>query len=385
MKQQDQLARTASRPAKTAHFPKKSSACMSHSAALSCSEDEQPFHPMKTLLRIDSSIRKNGSHSRALADHFQARWCEAHPSGQVRIRDLADDPVPHLTDAALAAFHGASVGNANAAALSDTLIAELKTADELLIASPLYNFNLPSTLKAYIDHVVRFGHTFDQPAGNYRGLLNGKRACVITTRGGTRPSGAEDDFQGTYLKTALNFIGIEQVDIIAVEGTAQQDANRAEQLARARRQIDRVVSGERTVSPAEPHWIGTFTVEDRTAIDALRAGQADAVQRGDAQAYANLCADDICWMFPGHDVVTGRADFLEAQSRLNRAVKVGTMLKLPLRVERAGDLAIEVGRQELTKTDDSSRALPPRQKYTHVFRKTAQGWRFALLMSNSSD
>ncbi len=333
---------------------------------------------MKTLLRIDSSARKQGSCSRALADHFQARWCEAHPGGQVRVRDLADAPVPHLDNATIAAFQAGEGGGQ--VALSDTLIAELAAADQLLISSPLYNFSLPSTLKAYLDHVIRRGHTFAHGPDGYRGLLEGKRACVITTRGGT---GTGDDFQTPHLERALSFIGFESIDIVAVEGMASDSAAREAQLARARQQIDHVTTPQH--ARAEPVWIGDFSPADRAEISALRQGQADAIQRGDAHAYMQLCTQDIHWMFPGRDVVSGHSEFIAAQAGLRRGAKILEMRKLPIRIERSGDIAVEVGRQELTTVSEGARAFPPRQKYTHVFRKTSQGWRFAVLMSNSCE
>ncbi len=132
---------------------------MSHSFRLS-----RPTADMKTLLRIDSSDRKQGSHSRALADFFQTRWLQANPGGQIVSRDLAETLVPHLSNSTIAAFTGVKAADESpspeAVILSDVLIAELQAADQIVISSPLYNFNVPSTLTAWIDHVVRFGRTF---------------------------------------------------------------------------------------------------------------------------------------------------------------------------------------------------------------------------------
>lgn len=123
---------------------------------------------MKTLLRIDASARAAGSYSRALADYVQERWQQTYPAGQIIVRDLAGAPVPHLDQATIAAFQAATPDvppSPNAAlALSTTLIDELRAADLVLLSTPLYNFNVPSPLKAYFDHVVRTGQTIDAEA-----------------------------------------------------------------------------------------------------------------------------------------------------------------------------------------------------------------------------
>jgi FMN-dependent NADH-azoreductase len=166
---------------------------------------------MTTLLRIDSGARIDGSHSRQLADYFQARWAEAHPGGHATVRDLARDPVPHLDNASIVAFHDAQSPDAptgtKATTLSDALIAELESADDVLIASPLYNLALPSVLKAYFDHVVRSGRTFSMNGNGYHGLLSGKSVFVVAARGGSASPGAADDFQIPYLRAILSSSG----------------------------------------------------------------------------------------------------------------------------------------------------------------------------------
>ena len=169
---------------------------------------------MKTLLRIDASIRKHGSYSRELADYFQAQWTQANPESQVVRRDLADDPIPHIDNSTIAGFQVADEGgshtSSDAMTLSDSLIAELQLADQVLVSSPLYNFNVPSPLKAYIDHVVRSGRTFSQNGHGHVGLLKGKSACIITAQGGIRSVSEVDglDFQGPYLTAIFDFIGL---------------------------------------------------------------------------------------------------------------------------------------------------------------------------------
>jgi FMN-dependent NADH-azoreductase len=360
---------------------------------------------MKTLLRIDTSARTQGSHSRALTGHYQTRWLAAHPGGRVIPRDLARDPIPHLDQATIDALYAAkSSGSPSpASALSDTLIAELFSVDAIVIGAPLYNSGIASTLKAYLDHVVRSGRTFSMDAqGNFTGLLTGKTVTIVTARGGSvADSNTADasDFQTPYLTSILAFIGLTDVTQIRLAGTALPGAQRDENLARARAQIDALFTSDRSATTAaannnnsasfsaEPEWIGPFTTDDRRAISELRAAQAAAVATGDVERYTSLVADDVHWMFPGRDVVTGRTRFLEAQRNLrNGSAKILSMRKTPLRVERAGNLAIEIGRQELVvaPSENSKPTYPPQQKYTHIFRKTPAGWRFAVLMSNSS-
>lgn len=136
-----------------------------------------------------------------------------------------------------------------------------------------------------------------------------------------------------------------------------------------------------TDQASAPQWIGDFTPEDRAQIEALRLGQAAAIEKGDADAYARLCADDIHLMLPGRDIVAGREQLHQLQAALFRETKFEGMRKFPVRVERSGDLVIEVGRQELAAKTGT---FATKQKYTHVMRKTSAGWRFAVLMSNNS-
>jgi FMN-dependent NADH-azoreductase len=344
--------------------------------------DSLKFSP-KTLLRIDASARLNGSHSRSLADHFQKNWTRAHPEGRVVMRDLARDPVPHLTDATIAVFQGAAAVEKSAEAkLSDLLVSEIESADEILLSSPLYNFAIPSTLKAYFDHIARFGRTFKIGERGYEGLLAGKLAFVITAQGGLTSSGAPDHFATGYLRTMLSFLGIAPVKTITLNGTTVDPQGREARINRARAEIDALF-----VPVPEPKWLGIFSEEDRQEIKALRNGQSEAIKRGNAAAYAKLCADDVRLMIPGHEVISGREQLQACEEKLFQNARFDAFVKKPERIERSGDLAIEVGRQEVTTTQPAQNGgvFAARQKYTHVFRRTPEGWRFAILMSNSCD
>jgi ketosteroid isomerase-like protein len=113
----------------------------------------------------------------------------------------------------------------------------------------------------------------------------------------------------------------------------------------------------------------------------------DAILRGDAEAYAENCTDDILLMLQGFDVVVGLQAFIECESRLFQETRFEAMRQVPLRVERHGNLAVEVGRQEITAASDSAvrtESFKAKRKYCHVLRRTSDGWRFAVLMSNNS-
>jgi uncharacterized protein (TIGR02246 family) len=133
-------------------------------------------------------------------------------------------------------------------------------------------------------------------------------------------------------------------------------------------------------------WIGSFSQDDKNEINALREAQVRSVMQADASAYAELCVEDITLMLTGYDIVSGRDEFLEVESVLLAKINVKDMQQNPHRVERNGELAFEVGRQhfELNPDGDHPEGFAVKRKYTHVLRRTRDGWRFALLMSNDS-
>lgn len=333
---------------------------------------------MKTLLRIDASARTSGSHSRGLADYYEAAWKTAHPDGLVVLRDLAATPVPHLCEETIRAFLSGVDGNG--VHLSDELISEMEQADELLIASPLYNFTLPSTLKAWIDHVVRNGRTFEATNGEYRGLLTGKVATLIATRGGVSGND-EGDHQIRYLTQILGFIGIHHLHVVRLQGTVTADAGRFRAIAE--QEVDRLFE------PADgPEWIGEFTAADKREIAALREGQPRAILAADAAAYADLCTEDVLLMVPGREPVQGRAAFLRAERELFAGAVFESFEKTPVRVERSSGLIVEAGHQRVcvrTRETGQTGVYAANQKYLHVYRHTPNGWRFAVLSSNPSE
>ena len=169
---------------------------------------------MKTLLKVQASLFGAASQSSQLADRFVANWLVKNPSGRVVTRDLGTNPVPHLTAERFAAFGSKAADRTieQQAVLnySDELIAELKAADTIVLAVPMYNFSVPSTLRAYFDHVARAGVTFRYTATGPVGLLQGKQAYVFVTRGGFYPEAI--DTQTPYLRQFLGFVGIADVN-----------------------------------------------------------------------------------------------------------------------------------------------------------------------------
>lgn len=176
---------------------------------------------MSRVLVIESSARQQGSVSRELTQQFIANWQAAHPADQVQVRDLAAEPVPHLDATLLGGWMtpNEQQNDAEKAALarSNQLTDELLAADVLVLAAPMYNFAIPSTLKAWLDHVLRAGVTFKYTETGPQGLLTGKRAFVLTARGGIY-AGSALDHQEPYLRQVLAFIGIHDVQFIHAEG-----------------------------------------------------------------------------------------------------------------------------------------------------------------------
>jgi len=194
---------------------------------------------MKTLLKVQASLFGADSQSSRLADRFIAAWLARNPSGRVITRDVSAQQVPHLTAERFQAF-GSQAENRTPEQqavidYSDGLIAELKRADTIVLAVPTYNFSVPSTLRAYFDHVARAGVTFRYTADGPQGLLNGKQAYVFITRGGFLP--AANDTQTAYLKQFLGFIGIADVQFIHAEGLAIDEPTREKSLNIARHTI----------------------------------------------------------------------------------------------------------------------------------------------------
>ena len=201
---------------------------------------------MSTVLIITSSALGSASVSSELVRDTVARLRSREPSLKVITRDLGGNPVPHLNQDSAAALRGTAPANdAQAAAqvLSDELIAELKAADTVIIGAPMYNFGIASTLKAWFDYVLRAGITFRYTAAGPVGLLDGKRAIVVESRGGFFSDGPTKamDSQEPHLRTLLGFIGIADVTFIRAEKLAFGPEVREQSIDGARLQIGQVI------------------------------------------------------------------------------------------------------------------------------------------------
>jgi FMN-dependent NADH-azoreductase len=176
---------------------------------------------MSTILVLNSSVSGDTSVSRILVEAAVSRLLEAEPGATVVQRDLGAAPVPHLTSSNLAGVRGVPATDAELAArvLSDQLLAELRAADTIVIGAPMYNFSIPTGLRAWFDYVLRAGETFSYSAAGPRGLLGGKRVIVIVSRGGLYSEGPAQaiDFQEPYLRHLLGFMGLADVAFIHAE------------------------------------------------------------------------------------------------------------------------------------------------------------------------
>jgi FMN-dependent NADH-azoreductase len=176
---------------------------------------------MTNLLVLNSSLSGDASVSNLLVEQVVAQVLAAAPKTRVVRRDLAAGDVPHLTPETVAGVRAQAVTPAEteARALSDQLIAELRAADLIVIGAPMYNFSIPSTLKAWFDHVLRAGATFSYSEAGPKGLLEGKRVIVVEARGGLYSEGPAQaaDFQEAYLRHLLGFIGLTDVTFIRAE------------------------------------------------------------------------------------------------------------------------------------------------------------------------
>ena len=199
---------------------------------------------MKTLLQIRSSIFSDNGQSSQLAKRFIEGWSKANSGGKVIVRDLAQEPVPHLDGARFGAFlakpEARTPEQAEVVGYSDALIQELKDADVVVLALPMYNFGIPSMLKAYFDHVARAGITFKYTEKGPVGLLTGKEVFVFAARGGVY-AGTPKDTQTGYVRDFLGFIGLERIHFVYAEGLNISPQSKEQSLAKAQAQVDRLV------------------------------------------------------------------------------------------------------------------------------------------------
>ena len=197
------------------------------------------------ILQINSSARRDVSHSSALASRLVARLREVDPDASVTVRDLAVTPHPVLDEDVLHALFTPEAQRTSAQAdrvsLDDALIAELKAADVVVLGVPMYNFGVPAQLKNWIDAISRAQVTFRYTANGPEGLLKGKKVYVALTRGG-KYRNTPADTQVPYLKTVFAFLGMTDVHFVYAEGLAMGPDAEQSGLAAAHAQIDDAVA-----------------------------------------------------------------------------------------------------------------------------------------------
>lgn len=195
---------------------------------------------MAKLLQINSGIFSDNSQSSKLADKITEQWSSKYADGAVIKYDFAVDHVPHLDGHTMQAFMTPDVERSpeqqEAVALSDKFIAELKEADTVVLGVPLYNLSVPSTLKAWFDHICRAGITFSYSETGPVGLLENKKVVIAAARGGVY-AGTPYDTQTEWLKHIFGLIGITDLEFIYYEGAAYGEEQAAAALAKAHEEV----------------------------------------------------------------------------------------------------------------------------------------------------
>lgn len=201
---------------------------------------------MTTLLQINASINNDHGQSSQLANQFVAAFRKRYPEATIVTRDVAAaEPVPHLDAERFGAFiaqpDDRSTAQHAVVAYSDALINELKQADVIVFGLPMYNFGVPSQLKAYFDHIARAGVTFKYSDKGPVGMLTDKKVYVFAARGGIY-AGTPMDTQTSYVRDFLRFIGMSDVEFIYAEGLAMSSQSKETGLAKAAAEIARLAA-----------------------------------------------------------------------------------------------------------------------------------------------
>lgn len=201
------------------------------------------------ILHLNSGIFGDQSVSTQLSNKVIARLQQENPQATIVARDLASNPVAHL-DAEILMAAGTEEAERNSRqkeqlALTETLLEELFAADMVVIGTPMYNFSIPSQLKAWIDRVAQAGRTFRYTENGPEGLLTGKRAIIASARGGFYSEGEAlaMDHQESYLQNVLAFVGITDVTVVRAEGLNINDTQREESIQKASHNIEALAAG----------------------------------------------------------------------------------------------------------------------------------------------
>lgn len=204
---------------------------------------------MAHILHIDSSPRGERSISRMLSQEFISGWKAAHPEDTVTYRDLGRHPVPFVSETWIAAAFSPPDTHTpeltEALRISNELIDELLAADRYVFGVPMHNLAIPATFKAYIDQIVRAGRTFAVTEAGYKGLVEGKKALILTAEGGQYRPGMPTEsynFQEPYLRGILGFMGITDVTFIHGDGLSLGDEVRKKSLAEAKEAIQQAIA-----------------------------------------------------------------------------------------------------------------------------------------------
>jgi FMN-dependent NADH-azoreductase len=211
------------------------------------------------LLHIDSSPLGGNSVSRQLSQRVVAQWRATHTGTVVEYLDLAVDTPTHLSTDSLGFRLGLDAANLTDIQrreneVSERLVSQFLAADVVVIGAPMYNFSIPTQLKAWIDRVAQVGRTFAYTDKGPQGLAGGKKVIIASSRGGvysTNPALAGLDHQESYLKAVLGFFGITDVQVIRAEGVAMGDAAKAQALNAAHLAIKASVAVPANEAPAE--------------------------------------------------------------------------------------------------------------------------------------
>jgi FMN-dependent NADH-azoreductase len=193
---------------------------------------------MSSILYVGSSPRGSASYSNQVAARVIRELRQADPHATVTVRDLAHDPLPHIDDDFVAATRSADGPRTERQrailAQSDALIDELFAADIIVIAAPMINFSVATTLKSWFDYIARAGRTFSYSEAGPKGLVTGKRVIVVSASGGVYSGkNAAFDFQVPWLRNMLGFLGMTDVEVIRIEGTALGPEAAGQALQRA--------------------------------------------------------------------------------------------------------------------------------------------------------
>jgi FMN-dependent NADH-azoreductase len=183
------------------------------------------------LLHIDSAATGAGSVTRELTAAIVARWQDTVPGLSVTYRDLDAAPLPHLTGPVL------TKADTAAAEATEQTLQQFLDSDVIVIGAPMYNFSVPSTLKAWIDRVAVAGRTFRYTENGPEGLAKGKRMVIASGRGGIYGDNSPADFQEAYLRQVFGFLGVTDIEFIRAEGVAYSPQHRTDALEGAKAAI----------------------------------------------------------------------------------------------------------------------------------------------------